>query len=470
MNVLTVDDQRSARRILSDILHVMPDLVQHEAGSLEEARQQLSRHPIDVALIDIRLSTNIGNQDGLTLVSELRAHGSVIPIVVTAANEMGKIRAAMRVGAYDYILKDDLCDELVIPILQALRTRGKLEQEVRELRARCSPDTIPLGLIGASPAMQQLLHVIQRVALSDRPVLVHGPTGAGKELVVRAIHRLGAHPAEPLLDLNCGAIPDSLMESMLFGHERGSFTGADHKEGYLAAARQGTLFLDEIAELPLPLQAKLLRVLETGRFYSVGSTTEKKFAGRIVAATHADLRDRVKQRLFREDLYYRIEVLSVRVPALDERKDDIPALLSHFLKQQPRPLRFTTEAVDALTLSSWPGNVRQLRNLIDRVAVFCEEDLITPESLRRLGALDESALDGTLPALSRAILRLPIQNKLETMQDCLISEAVRASNGNKSAAARLLGVHRKAIDRRLERGEEEDGGAHADVPAGIEES
>jgi DNA-binding NtrC family response regulator len=291
------------------------------------------------------------------------------------------------------------------------------------------------------------------VALADRPVLVTGPTGAGKELVVGALHALGAHPDEPLLDLNCSAIPEALMESQLFGHEKGAFTGADRRqEGYFTLVRQGTLFLDEVAELPPPLQAKLLRVLETGRFRPVGSPTEARFTGRVVAATHADLADRVRSGRFREDLYYRLNVLAVIVPPLADRREDIPALVAHFCRDQRRPISFSSGALEMLGRAPWPGNVRELRSLIDRVAVFADAEVITPEVLAPFlpGAPAPAADASDLRATAQAILRLPIENKLEAIEEALVAEAMALADGNKTAAARLLGVHRKAVSRRIE--------------------
>ena len=310
----------------------------------------------------------------------------------------------------------------------------------------------PLGLVGTSRAIERLRETIRRVARSDRAVLVIGPTGSGKELVVRAIHAQGAYAGEPLVDVNCGAIPEPLMESFLFGHERGAFTGATRRqEGSLSLVRRGTLFLDEIAELPLTLQPKLLRVLESRRFAPVGAAAVKQFAGRVVAATHASLEDRVGTNQFREDLLYRLNVLTVNVPALAERVDDIPALVGHFCRQQGRPLHLLPEAVDLLCSVAWPGNVRQLRNVIDRLAVFAEGDVIGADVLRRLLVVEgqpERSTDG-MDSLFRAVLRLSADNKLEAVADALIAHAMATCRGNKSAAARLLGVHRKAIERRV---------------------
>jgi DNA-binding NtrC family response regulator len=453
MRVLIVDDQASARRVLSSIVSKLGDVDVVEADGLTAARAALDAQPLDVALIDLRLGSDARNRDGLALVEEIRARTSVVPIIVTVYQEVAEIRMAMRVGAYDYILKDDLCDELVLPILTGLRSRRRLEHELGELRAR-RQDAEPITgrLVGVSAAMEVLRETIRRAALSNRPVLVTGATGSGKELVVEALHTLGPHPDHPLLDLNCGAIPESLMESQLFGHAKGAFTGADREQhGYLTLVKQGTLFLDEVAELPVMLQAKLLRVLETGMFRPVGSPAQNCFEGRVVAATHADLAERLRAGSFREDLFYRLNVLSLRVPPLGERREDIPALVAHFCRSQKRPLRFSEQALDMLIGAAWPGHVRQLRNLVDRVAVFADDDLVTPASLAPF--MTESPASNTnadiLQSAAQQILRLPIENKLEAIEEALVAEAVRLSDGNKSGAARLLGMHRKAVSRRL---------------------
>jgi DNA-binding NtrC family response regulator len=452
MKVLIVDDQASARRVLGAIVGKLDGVEITEADGLDSARRVIAAQALDVALIDLRMGADTRNRDGLTLVEEIRARTGIVPIIVTAYQEVAEIRMAMRVGAYDYILKDDLCDELVLPVLTGLRTRRRLEREVTELRARRSDAEPVTRLVGVSPAMETLRETIRRAALSDRPVLVTGPTGSGKELVVEALHTLGPHPDHPLLDINCGAIPEQLMESQLFGHAKGAFTSADREQqGYLTLVREGTLFLDEVAELPPALQSKLLRVLETGVFRPVGAQAQSRLSGRVVAATHADLAERVRAGTFREDLFYRLNVLAVRVPPLGERREDIPALVAHFCRGQKRPLRFSEGALDLLMGSAWPGHVRQLRNLVDRVAAFADEDLVTPEALTPF--LTESPASNTnadvLQSTAQNILRLPIENKLEAIEEALIAEAVRLSDGNKSGAARLLGLHRKAVTRRL---------------------
>jgi len=310
-----------------------------------------------------------------------------------------------------------------------------------------------LGLVGNSRVIEALRTLIVRLARSGKPVVVTGPTGAGKELVVSAIHLLGARCGAPMMALNCSAIPENLLEAQLFGHEKGAFTGADQRrEGLLASTGDGTLFLDELAELPLVLQAKLLRVLEVGTFRTVGGTAEQSFRGRVVAATHADLAEQVSAGAFREDLWYRLNVLEIRVPPLEERREDIPLLVAHFSALQSRRLRFTPGALRLLQESPWPGNVRQLRNLIDRLAVLAAGEEIDEVVVADfLGSPRSSApRPREMVDLARAVLDLEEPNKLEALERILVHEAMVRARWNKSAAARLLGVHRKVVQRRLD--------------------
>jgi DNA-binding NtrC family response regulator len=452
MNILIVDDQKSARRALARILEREPEIALLEAATLAEARSALASAEIDLAFVDIRLSDDLRNTEGLALVRDLAKSSTTIPICLTAAGEMSLIREAMRAGAYDYILKDDLCSELLLPVVRGLRDKRRLEREVETLRARVAAGDTP-SLVGSSASMERLRADVRLVALSNRPVLVSGPTGSGKEAVVRALHALGSAPEALLLDVNCAAIPEPLMESQLFGHEKGSFTGAERRtNGYLAAVGRGTLFLDEVAELALPLQAKLLRVLETRLFRPLGSTVEHPFHGRVVAATHHDLAERVQRGAFREDLYYRLNVIELRVPPLADHPEDIPLLVAHFLRGQPRRLHFTAAAQEAMMRMRWPGNARQLRNLIDRLLVFAENDTITPEELERVSGTKVASAEEALRRVAREVLELPLTDRLDTLESALIDEALRATDHNKSAAARLLGVHRKVIERRVTRG------------------
>ena len=453
MNILILDDQRSARHALTSRLAAFPGVETCEAATLDEARALVASRPIDLALIDLRLSEDPRNRDGLTLVRELGERGDVTAVMVTGSNEKSEIRAAMRYGVYDYVLKEDLSAELVATLVRDVREHRR---RAREPQRPTPPPQGPDELVGASPAMVKLREVIRRVAPSSRPALVRGPTGAGKECVVAAIHRLSARPESPLVVVNCGAIPESLIESQLFGHEKGAFTGADRRhDGHFTTVGDGTLFLDEIAELPLQTQAKLLRVLESGRYTPLGATGEKVFRGRVVAATHADLEERVAKGTFRQDLFYRLDVLVVRAPGLDDHRDDIPALAEHFAAESGRALRFSPEALDALRRRRWPGNVRELRNLVDRLAVFADDDLITPDALRAVAGVDGRAEAAQRPqaldAVLDAVLALDLPNKLEALKAGLIEEALRRAGGNKSAAARDLGIHRKTLERMVER-------------------
>ncbi len=307
-------------------------------------------------------------------------------------------------------------------------------------------------VVGRSEPWQRTLALIRRLADSDRPVLITGQTGTGKEVAVQQLHGSGRRRDQPLLAINCAALPEALIEAQLFGHERGAFTGADGmREGFFAAVGEGTLFLDEIGELPLPLQPKLLRVLETRMFRPLGAVTERPFRGRIAAATHRDLAAMAGNGQFREDLFYRLHVFEIAVPTLEQRREDIPCLVRHFAAQQARTLRFTPEALAAITAASWPGNIRQLRAVIDRIAVLCDDDPLTSTSVLPFLPVRQTT-PGTdrIEAVAAAVLRLEMADKLGGITKAMIDLAMRESAGNKSAAARLLGVHRKVVERQLQ--------------------
>lgn len=304
-------------------------------------------------------------------------------------------------------------------------------------------------LVGDSPALQRLVHLLDRVAPTELPLLIWGPTGAGKEVVAQLVHQRHNGGREPFVDLNCGAIPEQLMESELFGAAKGAYTGAQsHRPGQLELAGQGTLFLDEVGEMPLALQPKLLRVLETRTFRPLGSREVKRFEGRVVAATHRDLLASVHEGRFREDLYYRLAPFVLEVPGLEQRRDDIPALAQHFAARQPRALSFTPEALERLRRHPWPGNVRQLRNLVDRLGVLAESTLITAEVLESfLSPVATGAQDTR--QLADALLQLPGADKLCAAEQLLVDRALELSQGNKTLAARMLGVNRKVVERRV---------------------
>ena len=314
-------------------------------------------------------------------------------------------------------------------------------------------------LIGVSAALRQLVRMIDRVAPTEHTLLVVGPTGSGKELVARRLHANGPRRDMPFIDVNCGAIPHDLIEAEFFGHVRGAFTGAiDHHRGLFDQVGAGTLFLDEIGELPLALQPKLLRVLETRTFRPIGASASQRFAGRIVAATHRNLLEEARVGRFREDLFYRLAVFILNVPGLAQRSEDIPLLAAHFAAQQTRAIAFTPAAIKRMCEHPWPGNVRQLRNLVSQLSVFAEQARIDVDTLAPFLATD--APDATACALlADRLLEFGGSDKLAAAERLLIDRALERTSCNKSAAAALLGVSRKVVERRLKAREAQHGEA-----------
>ncbi len=458
MEVLVVDDQRSAQRVLTALLEEIPHVRAHAVASKDAALALLEMQPIDVAFIDLRLTDNVGAREGLELVEHMSQASLGVPIVVSGLSDIHDVREAMRLGAHDYLLKEELCAELLAPIIARLEDKERLEAELRTLRARTRPTANGPMLIGGSSAIRRLRGQLDRIVLSNRPVLVQGPTGSGKEVVVQYLHHHGPTPDELLLALNCGALPETLIESQLFGHERGAFTGAVHRQdGHFCTVGRGTLFLDEIGDMPLALQAKLLRVLESGTFRPLGANKEHTFSGRLVAASHVDLARAVKERTFREDLFYRLNVLTITVPGLEERREDIPALVAHFARQQTKRLSFDEDAIVELQRRPWPGNVRELRNAIDRIGVFALDGQVSRADVREI--MDDTATLPDIDDLIAPILKLEVKDKLTFIRRALIESALKRANGSKTAAAQLLGVHRKVIERSLKdcAGEDSDG-------------
>jgi transcriptional regulator with AAA-type ATPase domain len=310
------------------------------------------------------------------------------------------------------------------------------------------------AFVGAAPAFRQLVRMIDQVAPTDHALLIFGPTGSGKELVARRVHAHSLRQDQPFVDVNCGAIPENLVEAELFGHVKGAFTGAgENRQGLFQQVGKGTLLLDEIGELPLSLQPKLLRVLETRTFRPIGSSTSLHFEGRVVAATHRDLRELAREGLFREDLFYRLAVFVLAVPGLAQRVEDIPALVSHFSSQHARRLEFSPAAIRRLSQHAWPGHIRQLRNLISQLSVLAENTLVDVDSLERFLA-NETGAPVSRASLADMLLQLEGRDKLAAAEDLLIDRALERTGRNKSAAATLLGVGRKTIERRLKSREE----------------
>ncbi len=460
MKILIIDDQRSARQVLRNLLADLDGLELSEASCVEEAIALVQSAEPDLLLVDIRLSPRPTDRGGLDILRWLKDKGLAIPaVVVTGSTELHEIREAMRLGAKDYVLKDELCTEMLVPIVQGLREKLAMAGEVRRLREQVDSTWGLRALVGSSPQMQRVRHLIERVADSDAPVLIRGETGTGKELVARALHNLSSRRDEPFLAVNCSALPGTLIESLIFGHVKGAFTGADRRvRGHFEVAGGGTVLLDEIAEMPGELQAKLLRVLEDRRFRPLGAENELPLRARILAATNVDLEHRMHDGRFREDLFYRLNVVSIPLPPLAERGGDLVELLSAFTAELPRRLAFTHEAVEWLRNRRWAGNVRELRNLVERLNLLAERDQIDVETLAGLVEVDATRTAREVEKIVQAILTLPMHtgSKLDFIERAVLHHAIETSAGNKSAAARMVGVNRRALDRRLRRIAEEE--------------
>jgi two-component system response regulator HydG len=378
----------------------------------------------------------------------------VAAVIVTSLTELSEIREAMRSGAQDYVFKDELSPEMLLPIVAGFRERIALRSEVARLREHIGDAWGVSAIVGSSPAMEQIRRLVARVADADATVLIRGDTGTGKELIARALHEASFRRDCPFVPVNCSALPGSLIESLIFGHARGAFTGAERRSrGQFETAGGGTILLDEIAEMPSELQAKLLRVLEDRMFRPLGAESDVPLRARVIAATHVDLEKRMGEGRFRQDLYYRLNVVNIRLPSLAEREEDIPELVASFLSRLPRKLRLGEEELAWLSRRRWPGNVRELRNVIERLALLAEHDAIDVSTLESIAGAVAPESRAEIEKLARALLALPekLGSKIDFIERVVLHHAVEVCAGNKSAAARLVGVDRKAFERRWER-------------------
>jgi DNA-binding NtrC family response regulator len=438
--VLIVDDERGIREGLAAAVEGIGHRALPAPG-LAEARRLIAAEPVDAILLDIRLRDG----DGLDLLRELRggAHREIPVVVATAYGDSDRTIEAMRDGAFDYVTKPFDLPLLLSTVERALRQRNLQ----RSLPTRASPPTPKAaGLIGTSAAMLAIWKQIGRAAASDAPVLITGETGTGKELVARAIHEYSPLAKEPFVAVNLAALPASLIESELFGHERGAFTGATaRRAGRFELAQGGTLFLDEIGDLEPLLQTKLLRVLQDGRFERVGGAEEITCRARVITATNKPVRPGQPGATLREDLYYRLAVFEIEVPPLRARRSDIALLVAHALDGSPGRA-VSEEAMEHLAGYAWPGNVRELLHVLRRAAAMCGGEIIdTPDLPPMVRAPDRIADSGRTP-----MERLPLKEAIAVLERRMIADALERAGGNRSEAARQLGIARTQLYQKME--------------------
>jgi DNA-binding NtrC family response regulator len=439
--ILVVEDEDKLRRVVELQLQSAGFDVD-KAGTAEDGLRLADR--ADLVLTDLRLP----GMDGLELLGLLRRQNSQIPVIVmTAYGTVESAVEAMKAGAADFLMKPFSLDHLMAVVNKALEMRA-LRDENRKLREELGWRYEFDNIIGGSPAMQEIFATLMRVAPTRATVLLAGESGVGKDLIARALHFHSPRRDRPFVKINCSAIPENLMESELFGFEKGAFTGAvAAKPGKFEQADTGTVFLDEIGDVPAATQVKLLRVLQERELERLGSNKTKRIDVRVIAATNQDLRAALEQGTFREDLYYRLNVVPMNIPSLRERREDIPPLAEHFVKKLARDSgslveSITEAAIEKLMAYHWPGNVRELENVIERSLVLCSGTKLDAADIW-LDLSPRSRSTNSVDAF------LPEGLTLDTYEQALIREALRRAEGNKSQAARLLGLTRNALRYRL---------------------
>jgi two-component system response regulator PilR (NtrC family) len=438
--ILVVDDEASLRELLGIMLTREGfDVVAVETR--EAAAEALARQPIDLVITDIRLPDG----DGMDILRHVRAAAPETGVIVmTAYGSTQTAVAAMKLGAHDYLVKPFDLDELSIVVRNAL-DRQALERENRLLKADFRARHAPERIIAMSPAMIDLLEMARTVAETGSTILITGESGTGKELIARSIHAVSPRRDKAFVSINCGALPETLLESELFGHVKGAFTDAhQHKKGLFEVAHLGTLFLDEIGETPPAMQVKLLRALQERQIRRVGGTEEIGVDVRVIAATNRPLDSLLRDGRLRQDLFYRINVIHLHLPALRERREDVPILAGHFLERFREQMGksvtgFSDEALEALESYGWPGNVRELENVVERAVALETTATIRPERLPPHVLLPADAADVTLePGFC-------IDAYLRSIEAALVRRALRQSRGRRVDAARLLGISERSV-------------------------
>ena len=444
LNLLIVDDERSIREACREVALSL-GFIAHVADSAEHAYRLLQSHSIDAVLLDLRLP----GASGLDVLRQIKAQRpEALVIVVTGYGTVQSAVQAMKHGAYEYVTKPFSIEELKL-LLDRVSNHLKLKTENRILREKLKSKQGFGGLVGRAPEMEKLYRIIAKAANSSHPVLILGESGTGKEMVARSIHYSGNFRDKPFIPVDCGSLVPTLIESELFGYVRGAFTGANQaKDGLLAIAEGGTVFLDEVGELPVDLQSKLLRAIQEKEIRPVGSTRRIPINVRILAATNRDLEQAVSGGAFRRDLYFRLNVLSLRIPPLRERREDIPVLIAHFMERASRASGqekiLTDEALKVTLAYDWPGNVRELENCLERTCAFTSGPLIhvadLPPAIGRTAIVVSSNGNGNG------------HNKIVPMAELerlTILSAIAELNGDKLQAARLLGIGKTTLYRKL---------------------
>ena len=447
--VLIVDDEPGIRESLRLTLRDEYDLLLAESG--EEALRSAQSSRPDVVLLDIVMP----GMDGLAALERLKAFDPCLPVImVTATRTIKTAVTAIKLGAYDYIQKPFEIEDLRIILNNATRSAA-LEREVEELRAEVGRRYQLGNIIGRSEPMQEIFKTVAMVAPLKTTVLITGESGTGKDLIARAIHYQSPRSGRPMTLINCAAIPATLLESELFGHEKGSFTGADSRKlGQFELANQSTIFLDEIGEMQPAIQAKLLRVIETGEFMRVGGTKSISVDVRIIAATNRDMESAIRDGSFRPDLYYRLNVVSLHLPPLRERREDLPLLIKHFSATKAAELgiaerSFAGETIDLMMRYRWPGNVRELENLIERLLVLSDFGPVKPEELPEALRRGPVRAENTREQVLQGVKSLP--DAVDDFERDIIQGALEQVDFNQTRAAELLGTTRRILKYRMDK-------------------
>ena len=450
--ILVVDDEVGYRKVLSNAL-TERGFVVRTAATGEEALAELKKHEFPIALLDMKLP---GGIDGLELLQRIKGmYNNTSVLIMTAYGGIETAVEAMRRGAFNYITKPFNLDEIILNI-DRLIAQQKIIEENKYLHSELEKVYGLKKIIGSSKEIQKVLDMVSRVALSTATVLITGESGTGKELVARAIHFTGNRKDEKFVVINCATLSENLLESELFGHVKGAFTGAiKDKKGLFEEADGGTLFMDEIGDIPKSVQAKILRVLQEGEFISLGDTVTKKVDVRIIAATNQDLMQRVQEKEFREDLYYRLNVINIKMPPLRDRKEDIPLLVKHFIekynKKETRQIKGISPEVEKEFYNyNWPGNVRELENVIERAVTLTNEDIISLNVILPLVKKEGEAI-----GIGDELLSQPYKDARRKALDAFnvkyITNALNKNSGNVTNAAKESEIERQYLQRMLKR-------------------